>query len=160
MGIENNSFTFWANMKEAIDVYQDEAFRYKLYDALTELGLYGVWPEEDGSMENQAIISFLQSMFPTLQKSHNFYKNSAELGAVGGRRQKVTDEQLKQAIAEAALCKGGVPTRNDIVAKLEELTGIRIDVKTISRRITDAQKIEIANTALKGGQSCQGPFSF
>ena len=82
MGIENNSFTFWANMKEAIDVYQDESFRYKLYDALTELGLYGVWPEEDGSLENQAIISFLQSMLPTLQRSHNYFKKSAEAGAV------------------------------------------------------------------------------
>ena len=31
----DNSFTFWANMKEAIDVYSNVEYKYKLYDALT-----------------------------------------------------------------------------------------------------------------------------
>lgn len=157
MGIENNSFTFWANMKEAIDVYQDEGFKYKLYDALTELGLYGVWPEEDGSMENQMIISFLQSMLPSLQKSHNYFKKSAEAGAVGGRKQKVDDEALREAIVQAAICKGAVPNRAEVVQKLEELFGLKVSAQTISRRMPEATKNEIAEAALKNNG---GGFSF
>ena len=145
-----NSFTFWSNMKEAIDVYSSAEYKYKLYDALTEYGLYGIWPEEDGTTETEGIISFVQSMVPSIDKSRNFNKNAAESGAVGGRKQKVTDEQIEKAIRSAALKKNGVPTRPEVVAALIELEGVKIDAKTISRRYPDDMKKEIALKALQG----------
>lgn len=146
----DNSFTFWANMKEAIDVYDDAEYKYKLYDALTEYGLYGIWPEDDGSVESKNLICFVQSMVPSVDKSRNFNKNAANSGAVGGRKQKVTDEQIEKAIRSAALKKNGVPTRPEVVAALIELEGVKIDAKTISRRYPDDVKKEIALKALQG----------
>ena len=34
---ENNSFTFWSNMKEAIDVYDDVTYKYKLYQQILDI---------------------------------------------------------------------------------------------------------------------------
>lgn len=146
----DNSFTFWANMKEAIDVYDDAEYKYKLYDALTEYGLYGIWPEDDGSVESKNLICFVQSLVPSVDKSRNFNKNAANSGAAGGRKQKVTDEQIEKAIRSAALKKNGVPTRPEVVAALIELEGVKIDAKTISRRYPDDMKKEIALKVLQG----------
>ena len=146
----DNSFTFWANMKEAIDVFDDIEYKYKMYDALTEYGLYGIWPEDDGSIESKNLISFVQAMVPSLDKSHNFNKNAAESGAAGGRKQKVSDEQIELAIGAAALKKNGVPTRSEVVAALIELENVKVDTKTISRRYPDDVKKEVALKALQG----------
>ena len=141
---ENNSFTFWSNMKEAIDVYDDVTYKYKLYDALTEYGLYGIWPEDDGSVEARNIIAFIQLLVPSLDKSHNFSKKVAESGAVGGRKQKTTDEQLITAIQIAAKNKMGVPTRQEVVDQVSALYDIKVSTKTISRRFSDEEKQSIA----------------
>lgn len=147
--MENNSFTFWANMKEAIDVYEgNPEFQYKMYDALTEFALYGVWPEDDGSMESKSLISFVQTMVPSIEKSSGYIKKCAESGASGGRKQKISDSQIEEAIRAAAVKLNGIPTRGDVVAAVFELYGIKIDAKTVSRRFPDAQKIEIAQGAL------------
>ena len=140
----DNGFTFWANMKDAIDVYDDPVYKYKLYDALTEYGLYGIWPEEDDSTESKNITAFIQLLVPSLDKSHNFNKNASESGAVGGRRQKVTDEQLIEAIKEATKIKMGVPTREEVVDQVKNLFDIKIDKKTVSRRFNDDKKKEIS----------------
>lgn len=140
----DNGFTFWANMKETIEARKDEVLKYKMYDALTEYGLYGIWPEDDGSEEAETLISFVQSMMPSLDKSHNFNKNAAESGAVGGRKQKVTDEQIEQAIKEATKIKMGVPTRQEVVDQIKALFDIEINTKTVSRRCNDDKKKEIA----------------
>ena len=141
---ENNSFTFWSNMKEAIDVYDDVTYKYKLYDALTEYGLYGVWPEDDGSVEARNIIAFIQLLVPSLDKSHNYSKKVVESGAAGGRKQKTTDEQLVIAIQVAAKNKMGVPTRQEVVDQVSALYGIKVSTKTISRRFSDEEKQSIA----------------
>lgn len=156
----NSSFTFWGNMKEAIEVYTDEKFKYKLYDALTEYALYGIWPEDDGTIESQMIISFVQSLVPSLDKSRNYYEKAVENGTTGGKKQKITDEQLRGGIAAAAVDKGSVPTRPEIVQKIYELYGVKIDPKTISRRIPDSEKQIIAITAIKEDKASPATFGF
>lgn len=141
---ENNSFTFWSNMKDTIDIYDDVVYKYKLYDALTEYGLYGTWPEDDGTVESKSIIAFVQSLTPSLDKSHNYNKKVAESGAVGGRKQKATDEQLITAIQTAAKIKMGVPTRQEVVDQVSALYDISVSTKTISRRFSDEEKQSIA----------------
>ena len=141
----DNSFTFWANMKEAIDVYEgNPEYQYRMYDALTEYALYGVWPEDDGSMETKNIIMFVQSMVPSIEKSSGFIKKCAESGSIGGRNEKVSNEQIESAIRSAALKVGKVPTRKQLVDEIQVLYGIRISEKTISRRFPDDIKKEIA----------------
>lgn len=141
----DRSFTFWANMKEAIDVYEgNPEYQYKMYDALTEYALYGNWPEDDGTMEAKNIIMFVQSMVPTIDKSSNYFQKCAEAGASGGRKPKITDEQLKIAVQEATKRKNGVPTRSEVCVEVENLFGIKIDSKTVSRRLNDEKKKEIA----------------
>ena len=141
---ENNSFTFWSNMKDTIDIYDDPIYKYKLYDALTEYGLYGIWPEDDGSVEAKNIIAFVQSLTPSLDKSHNYNKKVIESGAAGGRKQKTTDDQLIIAIQTAAKIKMGVPTRQEVVDQVSALYGINVSTKTISRRFSDEEKQSIA----------------
>lgn len=145
----DNSFTFWANMKEAIDVYEgNPAYQYRMYDALTEYALYGIWPEDDGTMESKNLIMFVQSMVPSIEKSSNFVKKCAESGVVGGRAQKITDEQLNNSIAAAALKKNGIPSRDEVVAMVKEKYGVVISTKTVSRRIGDEEKKKIAEETL------------
>ena len=145
----DNSFTFWANMKEAIDVYEgNPVYQYRMYDALTEYALYGIWPEDDGTMETKSLIMFVQSMVPSIDKSSNFVKKCAESGAAGGRKPKVSDEQIEAAIIAATRKKNDIPNRADVVDALKVMTGITIDVKTISRRFPDAKKKEIAEETL------------
>ena len=146
----NNSFTFWSNMKEAIDCYDSNpAFKCKLYDALIEYGLYEVLPEDDGSLEVQSIKAFLQSVAPSLDKSRNYYKEAAERGSKGGRQQKVSDEELIEAIKKAALVKGDVPTRQEVVDQVPAITnGTTVSTKTFSRRFSDDRKKEIATKVL------------
>ena len=145
----DNSFTFWGNMKEAIDVYEgNPVYQYRMYDALTEYALYGIWPEDDGTMESKNLIMFVQSMVPSIEKSSNFVKKCAESGAAGGRKQKVTDEQIEAAIIAAACKKNDIPSRIEVVNALKSMTGISIDAKTISRRFPDAKKREIAEGTL------------
>lgn len=141
---ENNSFTFWSNMKDTIDIYDDPVYKYKLYDALTEYGLYGTWPEEDGTVESKTIIAFIQSLVPSLDKSRNYNKIVAESGAAGGRKQKITDEQLVIAIQKATEIKSGVPTRQEVVDQVSALYGVNVSTKTISRRFSDEEKQNIA----------------
>ena len=98
----DNSFTFWGNMKEAIDVYEgNPVYQYRMYDALTEYALYGIWPEDDGTMESKNLIMFVQSMVPSIEKSSNYVKKCAEKGSVGGRKQKISDDQIENAIKVA-----------------------------------------------------------
>ena len=145
----DNSFTFWSNMKEVIDIYDDPVYKYKLYDALTEYGLYGIWPEDDGTPETKNILVFIQSLVPSLDKSRNFQQKVAESGAAGGRKQKVTDEQVENAVRAAALKKKEVPTRQEVVDMLFQQTNIKIDKKTISRRCGDDRKKELAEEVLR-----------
>ena len=156
---ENSSFTFWANMKEAIEVYKDEALKYKLYDAITEYGLYGVWPEDDGSMEAQTLIAFVQAMAPSLNKSRGYYDKAASAGTRGGRKQKITDDQLKQATIEVTKELQRIPTRAEIAAAVLKLYGVTVDVRTISRRIGDSDKAAIL-ADVRGRGSTGSSFEF
>ena len=146
---ENSSFTFWANMKEIIEVYKDEVFKYKLYDAITEYGLYGVWPEDDGTVETQSIISCVQAVAPSLDKSRGYYDKMAKVGSRGGRKPKITDEQLHQALVEVTRKLKRVPTRAEIVAEVAELFKVDIDIRTISRRVTESDKGKVLTEVLK-----------
>ena len=122
----DNSFTFWANMKEAIDVYEgNPAYQYRMYDALTEYALYGIWPEDDGTMETKSLIMFVQSMVPSIDKSSNFVKKCAESGAAGGRKQKVTDEQIEAAIIAATRKKNEACISGKALGCHESLEGDR-----------------------------------
>lgn len=146
----DNSFTFWSNMKEAIDVYDDVNYKYRMYDAITEYGLYGIWPEDDGTKEAKDLICFVQSMVPTLDKSRNYNKNVAESGAIGGRKQKVSDEEIKQAVEKATELKNGIPTRQEVVDQIKILFDLDISTKTMSRRCDDEKKKEISLKYLEG----------
>lgn len=145
----DNSFTFWGNMKEAIDVYEgNPVYQYRMYDALTEYALYGIWPEDDGTMESKNLIMFVQSMVPSIEKSSNYVKKCAENGSVGGRKQKISDDQIENAIKVAALNKKSIPSRAEVVEAIKKEYDISIDAKTISRRYPDLKKKEIAESVL------------
>ena len=145
----DNSFTFWGNMKEAIDVYEgNPVYQYRMYDALTEYALYGIWPEDDGTMESKNLIMFVQSMVPSIEKSSNYVKKCAEKGSVGGRKQKISDDQIENAIKVAALNKKSIPSRAEVVEAIKKEYDINIDAKTISRRYPDLKKKEIAESVL------------
>ena len=145
----DNSFTFWGNMKEAIDVYEgNPVYQYRMYDALTEYALYGIWPEDDGTMESKNLIMFVQSMVPSIEKSSNYVKKCAEKGSVGGRKQKISDDQIENAIKVATLNKKGIPSRAEVVEAIKKEYDINIDAKTISRRYPDLKKKEIAESVL------------
>lgn len=131
-------------MKEIIDVYDDEVFKYKLYDALTEFGLYGTWPEDDGSLESKTITMFLQSLEPSIEKSSNYLRNASQSGREGGRRRKVSDEQIVKAIEECTKRLRRVPTRGEVVEEIQRLFDLKVDSKTISRRFPDAEKTRVA----------------
>ena len=107
----NNSFTFWSNMKEAIDCYDSNpAFKCKLYDALIEYGLYEVLPEDDGSLEVQSIKAFLQSVAPSLDKSRNYYKEAAERDKTVDELRKTTDAWLAVIIFWVIIAAGEIMT--------------------------------------------------
>lgn len=143
------SFTFWKNMKETIDSYEgDPVYQYKMYDALTEYAFYNTWPEDDGTLEAKAIIAFVQSMVPSLEKSTDFAKRCSDSGSAGGRKQKVEDEQIFGAIKSATKKLNRVPTRQEVVDEIKSICGIEVSVKTITRRCDDEKKREIAEGTL------------
>ena len=140
----DNSFTFWENMQDTIEVYNDPVYKYKMYDALVNYGLYGIWPENDGSSENQNLTAFVQGMVVSLDRSRNYNAKKAEEGANGGRSQKVNDEDFVKCIQGAALRLGRVPKRDEVVDEIFRQTGEKISAKTVSRRFNDAEKKKIA----------------
>ena len=156
----NNSFTFWSNMKEAIDVFDKVELKYKLYDALTEFALYGVKPDNDGSDDYQIIMMFLQSMIPSLSKSSNFHKNAGEVGAIGGSNQKYSDSQFYEAIKYAAKVKGKVPDKKEIVKAFEEIYGNAPTDKTVGRRVPQDEITRIALEELNSNNENNQRFNF
>ena len=146
----DNSFTFWANMKETIDTYSNfPEFQLKMYDALTEYGLYGIWPEDDGSLESTNLISFVQSMVPSLDKSRNFDQKCEASGAAGGRTQKITDEQIEESVKYFVLKNRKIPSRKEVVEAIKEKYGIAVSEKTISRRFNDEKKKSFCEDILR-----------
>lgn len=146
----DSSFTFWSNMKETIDRYSNfPEYQLKLYDALTEYGLYGTWPEDDGTKESADLIAFVQGMVPSLDKSRNFTQKCTESGSVGGKNTLYSDENIIKSIQEAAKVKGKVPSRKDVANMYKQLFGGSLCEKTITRRFGDEKKKEIAESYLR-----------
>lgn len=143
-------FTFWGNMKEAIDRYQDPVFKYKLYDAITEYGLYGILPEEHEGMtfEEETIYAIVQSFIVSLDKSRVYNENQQQRSVAGGKVNKIEIEQIEEAVRIAAKKKGKVPTREDVVKAIKEQYGVEVSTKTISRKCSDERKRELANEVL------------
>ena len=75
-------------------------------------------------------------------------KKCAEKGSVGGRKQKISDDQIENAIKVAALNKKSIPSRAEVVEAIKKEYDISIDAKTISRRYPDLKKKEIAESVL------------
>ena len=141
-------FKFYKNMKDIIELYEgNEHLQLLIYDAITEYGLYGVFPENNFP-EYAIVAGVIQSLVPTLEKSSNYSQIQAERGSKGGRARKITTEQIEEAIEVAAIKGGKVPTRAEVVDEIQELLGIKIDPKTISRNVPDSRKREIAVSAL------------
>ena len=144
-------FTFWGNMKEAVDKYTDPVLKYKIYDALTEYGLYGTFPEEheNMSLEEQTISAIVQSFQIPLDKSRNYIENQQQSSVAGGKVKKIEIEQIEEAIKIATRKKGKIPTREDVVAAIKEEYDITVSTKTVSRNCSDERKREIANGILQ-----------
>lgn len=144
-------FTFWGNMKEAVDKYTDPVLKYKIYDALTEYGLYGTFPEEheNMSLEEQTISAIVQSFQIPLDKSRNYIENQQQSSVAGGKVKKIEIEQIEEAIKIATRKKGKIPTREDVVAAIKDEYDITVSTKTVSRNCSDERKREIANGILQ-----------
>ena len=152
----DNSFTFWENMKKVIDGYENfPEVQLKLYDAITEYGLYGVMPEEDGTLETANIIGIVQGMAPSLDNSRSFNQRQSEKGIKGGSSRKVDVEEIEGAIKSAATRLGKTPTRDEVVLEIEELLGKKISTKTISRNVPNDRLKELADEVLKKGTEGQ-----
>jgi len=148
----DNKFTFWDNMKETIEKYSDPVFKYKCYDALTEYGLYKTLPEDDGTLESQALISLCQSFNKSLETNWEYNEKTEEGGKKGGNHQLYSDENLIKAIEEAGIAKSNhKPTLVELVAKYKELfdENSKIAGRTFSRRFTEEERNEIIQKALK-----------
>jgi hypothetical protein len=145
---DNASFTFWSNMKETIDVFDDVGLKYKLYDTLVEFALYGVEPEADDP-DYITLKMFLQSMKPSIEKSSGYHKKQSELGGIGGSNQQYSDDKLIEAVKFATSKVGKVPTRKNIVSAYEELYGNAPSEKTIGRRLSKEAIEECAVEALR-----------
>lgn len=143
-------FTFWGNMKEAIEKYKDPELKYKMYDALTEYGLYGTMPEEhdDMTLEEQAILSTIQSFTITMNKSNGYIATQQQKSSEGGKARKIEVEQIEEGVRIATRKKKGVPTRAEVVTAIQEEYGISIVERTVTRNCNDARKKEIANEEL------------
>lgn len=147
-------FTFWGNMKEAIDRYQDPVFKYKVYDALTEYGLYGILPEEHENMsfEEESVNALVQSFIISLDKSRIYNENQQQKSIAGGKVTKIDTEQIEEGIRIATKKKGKIPTRDEVASAIKEEYGVLISTKTISRKCSDDRKREIANEILAGNK--------
>ena len=91
-------FTFWGNMKETVDRYQDPVLKYKIYDAITEYGLYGILPEEHDNMtlEEQTINAVVQSFIISLDKSRIYNETQQQKSVVGGKVKKIELEEIEE----------------------------------------------------------------
>lgn len=135
-------------MKDIIELYEgNEHLQLLIYDAITEYGLYGVFPENNFP-EYAIVAGVIQSLVPTLEKSSSYSQIQSERGSKGGRARKITTEQIEEAIEAAAIRNAKVPTRAEVVEEIQELLGIKIDPKTISRNVPDERKREIAISVL------------
>ena len=145
----DKSFTFWENMKKVIEGYEDfPDIQLKLYDAITEYGLYGIMPEPDGTLETANIIGIVQGMVPSLDNSRNFNQKQSEKGVKGGSARKVEVEDIEGAIKSAAIRLGKTPTREQVVVEIEELLGKKISTKTITRNVPNDRLKELADEVL------------
>ena len=139
----NNGFTFWENMKDSIDVFEDPVMKYKLYDALAEYALYGVKPEKSDP-DYFTIMMFLQSIEPSLKKSSSYLKEQQDASLKGGKNTSYKDEDLNEAVREAAKSLNHIPKRKDIVEMYSKLFGKTPSERTIGRRISDERIAQLA----------------
>ena len=145
-------FSFWENMQETIEKYSDPVFKYKCYDALVEYGLYRTLPEDDGTIESQALISLCQSFTNSLETNWNFSDKKSNEGQKGGSNQTYSNEELKEAIKYAARKKNGIPTLIECVEGYKEVydkPNSKISGKTFSRRYSTEERGCISEEALK-----------
>jgi hypothetical protein len=157
-------FTFWGNMKEAVEKYTDPVLKYKIYDAITEYGLYGILPEEHDNMtlEEQTINATVQSFIVSLDKSRVYNENQQQKSVAGGKVRKIELEEIEEGIRIAAKKKGKIPNRDDVVAAIKEKYNISVSTRTVSRNCNDEHKKQIANEVLAamGAEKPQNVFDF
>ena len=157
-------FTFWGNMKETVDRYQDPVLKYKIYDAITEYGLYGILPEEHDNMtlEEQTVNAAVQSFVVSLDKSRIYNENQQQKSIAGGKVKKIELTEIEEGVRIATRKKGKVPTRDDVVAAIKEEYDLTVSTKTVSRNCNDERKRQIANEVLAamGAEKPQVQFNF
>ena len=157
-------FTFWGNMKETVDRYQDPVLKYKIYDAITEYGLYGILPEEHDNMtlEEQTINAVVQSFIISLDKSRIYNETQQQKSVAGGKIKKIELEEIEEGIRIATRKKGKIPTRDEVVAAIKEEYDVSVSTKTVSRNCNDERKRQIANEvlAVMGAGKPQSVFNF
>jgi len=151
-----DGFTFWKNMKDTIETFPDEHMRYRLYDAITEYGLYGEMPEEDGDPQTTIIRGIVQSMLPSLDNSRNIRQKAQESGSRGGRVEKISAEEIERAVVKAALDRNKIPMVKDVRTAILELFDLEISDRTISRKVPEGRRKEIAESALETKQGQKG----
>lgn len=151
----DNKFTFWENMKKAIDVQTDPVYKCKCYEALINYGLYKKLPENDGTQESLNLISFCMSFTNTLQKNWDYEEQKSEEGKVGGSKQKYSDDELIAVIRAIGIEKmGGSPTTKELESKSEQMYGNHISEKTFSRRgYNKAARDKIAKEAYEENEN-------
>ena len=144
------SFRFWDNMKETLDLYNDDIeYKCAIYDAIVEYGLYGELPEVVDK-RSRDIRGLIQSWTLSLDKSRTDSEEAAAKSSSGGKNScKITKEQIEEAARKATQIKMKIPTRKDIVNTVKELFGIEISEKTISRDLPENEKRELANKVLE-----------
>jgi hypothetical protein len=103
---------------------------------------------EDMSLEEQAILSVVQSFIFSLDKSNGYITGQQQKSSDGGKARKIEIEEIEEGVRIATRKKGKIPTRADVVAAIKEEYGISIAERTISRNCNDIRKKEIANEVL------------
>ena len=114
MGKLGTTFTYNERYLEAVNEIQDEQLRYKLNYDLCYYGVYGELPPDSGDVSKL----FITSVKALIEGSHDWSNSQSEKGKKGGRKPKVSDEEMTEAIREFFRGYKRLPSNSELGAIL------------------------------------------
>lgn len=114
MGKLGTTFTYNERYIEAVNEIQDEQLRYKLNYDLCYYGVYGELPPDSGDVSKL----FITSVKALIEGSHDWSDSQSKNGKKGGRKPKVSDEEMIEAIKEYFRGHKKLPSNTELGAIL------------------------------------------
>jgi len=114
MGKLGTTFTYNERYLEAVNEIQDEQLRYRLNYDLCYYGVYGELPPNSGDVSKL----FITSVKALIEGSHDWNSSQSEKGKKGGRKPRVSDEEMTEAIREYFRGHKKLPSNSELGAIL------------------------------------------